>query len=627
MVSRIKNPKPFCRSAREFTWAKKYCGDDGASDTWCDSNSGGACVSGTWYSDHCSDGIQDCDETGTDVGGSCGTPNQSPSAPYSLKCENSTNPTGVTDLTPEFKAIGDDPDSNDVLTHAWIQVGTSQGGNDMWDSGWIDISNFTEPNYCQEISYAGTALSLNGTTYYWRIKFKDDDGAVGAWSTETATFTMGTGGEVTTCLSNGEFCSEDEECCSGVCQSGRCRDSSCGIPSSDVSGFKYRRRIRINSDSSSALSDYQIKVTLTTAIMGNPYAHVKSDGSDIRFQRADGTNLPYWIESWDNTGTSIIWVKVPKIYQGDSIIYMYYGNEGASSASDVNNTMDEYEGFESGNHGLFANYMWGNYFNVQSSVKKSGTYAEHANDTDSSRGGGRYSNQNTFWDTDEKVIEGWIRNSTTSTSSGGVAYYFTRSTALKAVITFRDDGNIRYWDGSSHNFGTYTKGNWYKIVVYLGSSSYDVKIYDANYSLVASHNDIAYGNVSVSYRDVFLYSGKTAYGNSYYDEIFSRKYAASEPTVTVRKEEDLTVEGGAPGWRIGIKGQDNTSTFSDNPCVFSGTHTLTGDLVISPGAALKLNENAVITLPVGGKVVIEEAGGKRGEIDISAQGATINIPH
>jgi len=52
--------------------ASKCCGDDGGTtDTWCNTGSS-ACVSGAWYANHCSDGIKDCDEEGTDFGGACG---------------------------------------------------------------------------------------------------------------------------------------------------------------------------------------------------------------------------------------------------------------------------------------------------------------------------------------------------------------------------------------------------------------------------------------------------------------------------------------------------------------------------------------------------------------------------
>ncbi|MGC9310667.1 MAG: DUF2341 domain-containing protein, partial [Candidatus Aenigmatarchaeota archaeon] len=41
----------------------------GVSDNWCNPGSG-ACAQGSWYADHCADGIRDCDEEGVDCGGS-----------------------------------------------------------------------------------------------------------------------------------------------------------------------------------------------------------------------------------------------------------------------------------------------------------------------------------------------------------------------------------------------------------------------------------------------------------------------------------------------------------------------------------------------------------------------------
>lgn len=113
--------------------------------------------------------------------------NQAPTAPTSLECEAATDPTGVSDLTPEFTAIFEDPDAGDKANAIEIHVATTEEGldtPDMWDSGWIGISgeNLVEGNRCAEQSYAGDALSLDGTKYYWKVRFKDDDGAEGAWS-------------------------------------------------------------------------------------------------------------------------------------------------------------------------------------------------------------------------------------------------------------------------------------------------------------------------------------------------------------------------------------------------------------------------------------------------------------
>ena len=67
--------------------------------------------------------------------------------------------------------------------------------------------------------------------------------------------------------------------------------------------------------------------------------HMQPDGDDIRFTTGDKvTEIPYWIESGINTTSTIIWVKVPSIPTGDSTIYLYYSNPGASTASSAPNT-------------------------------------------------------------------------------------------------------------------------------------------------------------------------------------------------------------------------------------------------------------------------------------------------
>ena len=114
------------------------------------------------------------------------------------------------------------------------------------------------------------------------------------------------------------------------------------------SNWGYRREITIDTGSSATPAYYQVLVTLTTATMGNPYTNVKTDGSDIFFTNANGTTpIDYWIESWDNTGDSKIWVEVPDAIAATSskTIYMYHGNPDASSASDGTNTFEFFDDF------------------------------------------------------------------------------------------------------------------------------------------------------------------------------------------------------------------------------------------------------------------------------------------
>lgn len=95
-----------------------------------------------------------------------------------------------------------------------------------------------------------------------------------------------------------------------------------------------------------ALTAYPVPVALTTAKLGFPYVGINADGSDIRFAGAGGSALDYWIESWDNMGASKVWVKVPSIPAGGSVIYMTHGDADAVSESDGQATFLYYDGFE-----------------------------------------------------------------------------------------------------------------------------------------------------------------------------------------------------------------------------------------------------------------------------------------
>lgn len=88
---------------------------------------------------------------------------------------------------------------------------------------------------------------------------------------------------------------------------------------------------------------FQVRIALTT---GNfDYSMCNSDGSDIRFMTVANGNplvstLTYWNESWNSTGTSVFWVKVPST--GTTTIYMRYGNAaGIPTASSFTDTLEQ----------------------------------------------------------------------------------------------------------------------------------------------------------------------------------------------------------------------------------------------------------------------------------------------
>jgi hypothetical protein len=137
--------------------------------------------------------------------------NNPPSAPQTPWCEGTTNPTGITDLTPEFSAVYDDPDTSDTAEYYEIEVDTSSSfnGTRMWDTGKTPLTSLAENTRMPDVSYAGTPLSEDGSTYYWRIRFWDNSDAQGAWIVQP--FTMYAPGTVKVWVSQSDDDAEENK--------------------------------------------------------------------------------------------------------------------------------------------------------------------------------------------------------------------------------------------------------------------------------------------------------------------------------------------------------------------------------------------------------------------------------
>ena len=121
--------------------------------------------------------------------------NQAPSpVPSDLLCEGLASPVAnVTDITPEFSAIYNDPNTTDFANKYQIQVSTDNTFASVthWESGagGTPMSDISKGSRCSDISYGSSTGFLLGTTYYWHIKFWDDEGAQSSFSA-TANFTI-----------------------------------------------------------------------------------------------------------------------------------------------------------------------------------------------------------------------------------------------------------------------------------------------------------------------------------------------------------------------------------------------------------------------------------------------------
>jgi len=104
----------------------------------------------------------------------------------------------------------------------------------------------------------------------------------------------------------------------------------------------YRKPIVINNtQNSNSLTDFQVLVATDTASLITA-GKMRSDCGDIRFTDSDGVTLiNYWIESGINSSNTNVWIKVPFIPASSTMtIYMYYGNPGATSVSNINDVLE-----------------------------------------------------------------------------------------------------------------------------------------------------------------------------------------------------------------------------------------------------------------------------------------------
>ena len=96
------------------------------------------------------------------------------------------------------------------------------------------------------------------------------------------------------------------------------------------------RNITLSAPTPSA--NYQVKVTLNAG----QYANMQASGNDLRFYDPIAS-CDYWIETWNTSGTSTIWVEV--VNASASQLVMYYGNPSATAASNAINTFVFYDDF------------------------------------------------------------------------------------------------------------------------------------------------------------------------------------------------------------------------------------------------------------------------------------------
>jgi len=300
------------------------------------------------------------------------------------------------------------------------------------------------------------------------------------------------------------------------------------------SGWGYYRPITLNPTTPNA--NYQVKVTLSAG----QYSNMNSTGNDLRFYDDANNNCPYWIESWNTSGNSVIWVKVPTT--GTDVLILYYGNPSAPAVSSGSTTFDFFDDFTSS---LGANWTT---ITSGGSVIQSGSAV-----TLSNTNGGTVSLSNTtpftpatssfFLETKHKEV-GYNRNrfyATTSTGNGCPAGllatndygYFSSSAGTQTSSKI-------YWNGSFTS-STLLSNNTDYLTRWQITDGSTYNWYSYNYATGAALDATARNTTYASnIRYISILVTEVASTSVIVDWVRVRQYAATEPVATMGGQNTLT---------------------------------------------------------------------------------------
>ncbi|MCK9421670.1 MAG: DUF2341 domain-containing protein [Bacteroidales bacterium] len=103
----------------------------------------------------------------------------------------------------------------------------------------------------------------------------------------------------------------------------------------------YRKTITIDQTKVPNTSQTNFPVLVNLSADASLNAHARSDGFDILFTSSNGTTKINYEREKYSSGTLVAWVQVPILsYIANTVIYMYYGNSGASDQQAATSVWD-----------------------------------------------------------------------------------------------------------------------------------------------------------------------------------------------------------------------------------------------------------------------------------------------
>jgi|GEM_PF-1423967 len=267
------------------------------------------------------------------------------------------------------------------------------------------------------------------------------------------------------------------------------------------------------------IDNYQVKLILDPSTFD--YGNAQDDGGDLRFYDSNNIEQPYWIETWDTTGDSSIWIKI--INSGTTSITMKYGNASADNGSNGQAAMEFADNFEGDS---IDTSIWGGNttgFSVAdgqlTGTNTNGMLTSNVNLT------GNYIIEARHYST-ANAANGYTIGGFWESSSNGLSFLAYSGTNYY----LRDDAG---WLGA-YNFTWINE--WTRLKVVGNGANSTIQLYresdDASSTLHTIDNTPGINNEKVMLGSRADGGNNQSY-NGQWDWIFARKYNAIEPTLTL----------------------------------------------------------------------------------------------
>ena len=266
------------------------------------------------------------------------------------------------------------------------------------------------------------------------------------------------------------------------------------------SGWKYKKQVNITGGTETL---YNFTIYLNVSYDSD----MQSDFDDLRFIDSSNNELYYEVDYKIDSSSAGIWVKIVELATGNNIIYMYYGNDEASSGQDRVNAWDNY------------------YRNVFHYSEASGTIYDSKGNFNHTHG---TMNQNTLFGKGQRTGTGagintpadWMTLSTSTlelyyiwhsghyffdqTPGGNIQYrisiedkYFSFSTAGATTSVTLADNSWRYMTGVYQGSGVSNKQLLYKDGILNNSANGGTLGNDPDPRLYSAWNDVQTADITI----------------------------------------------------------------------------------------------------------------------------------